>query len=507
MGFLFVNLALLFNFFLIYCDVNTLIINENSLCYEKELIMKLFAVFTVVLISSLNLYASLDDISSQDYVKSLPVDNRGDWSSGGGNSLVCFKKDFAKEAIAAVHADSENSIPNFVFENDWIESVEMFDLFEASLPRGIDSVSPNIIEISDSEGLEEYFINRKARFENLIYPIDRALSEGKTLISNNMIRFYNGPVKQHNDIGELHYVDRERCVIQTMAVQKNWNNHLELYIDARLFNHYSHSKLSKAVLFIHEYVYAYSRIKLRHSNSYSTRKMVELIITEGDFLTVDYVARIAFGLGYSSRGYPDESTNDGYVILESPLFEIDVLSKAYLELNGLISKLADPIKSFKPLNFEVFVQRFNDSTTPHWEDFPLNSPLYAFDLYFITEHSILDYLFHLYPDVVRYREERAYYIYDEYIKNIMNKIFNSINQTHYLIDEKNKKKIKKGFEILRADIMSKLLRIKPYRYSTYEHGANELLTIIGNELTRQYLDQKFVEIFNVDEILKQVIER
>jgi hypothetical protein len=474
------------------------IIRRNAKNVTWSLVMRLYTTGFFFLIFSFNTFASLEETALQNYIKSLPNDTRGDWSSGGGNSVVCFKKEFAKKAIEAINSTHEKHIPNFVFDNDWIESVEMYDLFEARLPRGIDSKIPEIIDIADDETLESYIINRKARFDNLSEGIQNAFEEGMELIPSSRIRFYNGGLIQQNDTDDFGIVDVERCVVQTMAAQRNWGNHFELYIDSRLFNHKGHSRLSKAVLLIHEYIYAYSRWQLSHEFSSRTRKLVELIITyDKDSLRVSDVLKSVYDLGYSLR------------FMDSPymqLLELSALSETYRELYKLMWKLEAPIRTYTPDNFYILTQRLNELGLP--VRVPVDAPLSLVDAV-LTEMSLTPYadqIEEFWPQIEIYRKERR-----DFIHSILRDKFENfeefIDKSNSLISEEVKSNLKVSLYKIEDKLIHSLEKIITDRYDTRLLGKTELWVLISNGEwpIRVYLDNAFREAFKESDFREDLL--
>lgn len=269
----------------------------------------------VTALLGLNLLASviIENPAEQKYVdKSFFAQESpmGDWSSGGGNAVVCFKDTKKDEAFELIKNTEGGYLPNAIFEKDMISSIEMYDLFEAKLPRGIEATIPEIIKIKKSQSFNDYFTLTFNRMWGTVPSVSDTFAQGRWLIKDSDIRFYNGGLKQQNDIGEVTFIDEERCVIQTMAVQRNLGDAFELIVDSRLFNHINHSRQSKATLLIHEYIYAYSRRKLGHKLSLPTRKLVGSIVSYHDSLTVNNVSGMAYHLGYTYLSKVEDIEND-----------------------------------------------------------------------------------------------------------------------------------------------------------------------------------------------------
>ncbi|MCR9204523.1 MAG: hypothetical protein NXH75_08105 [Halobacteriovoraceae bacterium] len=242
------------------------------------------------------------------YEKNLEIFNlRGGWASGGGNAVVCFKSPEFAERVKA----NDGIIENDQLSN--IESIEMYDNFEARLPRGLEQKVPALIKIRDTETFGEYSKRLARRFNPYVPSIGQVIYSGMNALPNSNIRFFEGPVKQVNDIDTpIGSIDRSKCVITTMAIQRNFNGYFSLYIDSRLFNHPNHSKQSKATLVLHEYIYTVARERSQ-TNSATTRELVGVTLTQHPDFTVNYVSFLAYNLGFGWGVYDDRLGKDGFI--------------------------------------------------------------------------------------------------------------------------------------------------------------------------------------------------
>jgi hypothetical protein len=311
--------------------------------------MKTFFLFCLLISILKPAIASIEYIENQIFETEQL--RQGDWSSGGGNAVVCFEDGQARTAISEVRA-AGGIIPNHIL--DFIISIEMYDLFEAKLPRGIDDTSPpEIIEIQDHQTLTGYSHYLEQRFLKIFPAMTNVISQGRGLIPESNIRFHAGAVRQQNDLGDTTHVDSNRCVIQTMAVQRNWSNFHELHIDARLFNHPAHSRQSKATLLLHEYIYAYSRNKLSHTDSSQTRKMVEMSISHHQSMTYEYTARMITYLGYSSL-------TSGLDHPRAFVLEHDFFYQIYPLLKQAIENTVTLLNTVQPEGTRKLIQDYNE---------------------------------------------------------------------------------------------------------------------------------------------------
>ena len=255
--------------------------------------MKTLIVSTLIFIS-LNLHAEIDNPSDQIFVNTLPeIEKLGGWSSGGGNAVVCFNNEDYLQYL-----NSDGSLKNEAYRNGIIESIETYDLFEARLPRGIDqSEIPEIITINPDENIAPYISRLSNRYKNFVSPVSNIVTSGKKSIPDTNVRFYNGAVTQNKDYNPAIILNDKNCIVTTIANQHSNNGFYELFIDARAFNHPAHSKLSKAALILHEYVYAIAR-SLGQEDSHSTRKVIEILITKNPDYTARYVASLIKNLNF-----------------------------------------------------------------------------------------------------------------------------------------------------------------------------------------------------------------
>lgn len=116
----------------------------------------------------------------------------------------------------------------------------------------------------------------KNRVVNTNRPIP-TVNGNNVLTDANIIMRGKGGLERIQDENDVGYIDSENCVLVTMAAQYDEKNETFLQIDERLFHHPAHSKLSQAILVLHEFVY-YSARKVGHDNSRATRALVASII-------------------------------------------------------------------------------------------------------------------------------------------------------------------------------------------------------------------------------------
>lgn len=237
---------------------------------------------------------------------------RGEWGSGGGNAVVCFKK------VTQAQGDTVTvrNFPQEVRENGnvisdelikYIESIELFDLYEAKKRRGLNPSPPKIIQIQDNENAFEYVLRVAERFKNYVPYMETIIKSTRQVLPENNFILEESAVRYQNDLGSV-VIPNDHCVISTMAVQVNFNKFYKVHIDGRLFTHPAHSRLSQAALVLHETIYAYARAK-GQKDSGTTRELVKHYITKGEYVTEGGVARAIYQLDFDradDEGWPSE---------------------------------------------------------------------------------------------------------------------------------------------------------------------------------------------------------
>lgn len=235
---------------------------------------------------------------------------RGEWGSGGGNALVCFKQVIEARGDEVII----RNLPQEVRENgnvisdeliQYIDSIELFDLYEAKKRRGLNPNPPKIIQIKDNENAFEYVKRVSERFKSTVPYMEEIVKFTRAVLPNNNFIMESSAVRYQNDLGSV-VIPNDHCVISTMAVQVNYNKFYKVHIDGRLFNHAKHSRLSQATLVLHETVYAFARAR-GQNDSGTTRELVKQYITSGEYVTEGSVARALYNLDF------DRADNEQWV--------------------------------------------------------------------------------------------------------------------------------------------------------------------------------------------------
>jgi hypothetical protein len=233
---------------------------------------------------------------------------RGEWGSGGGNALVCFPEgqiaigEESYDVISEIKKNGNKIATKFL---PFIETIEMYDLFEAKKRRGLSGDKPEILEITESETIYEY-IDRVAKRFKLYNPVlTNLIPAAKELLPDEKFVLHEYAVKYQNDMGEV-TLPKENCVIATVAGQVNIggreNGYYEVHLDYRLFNHAKFSRQSKATLVLHEFIYALSRKHFNHTDSSATRSIVRFYISYSKQFTEGFIAKSLGQLGFINPG-------------------------------------------------------------------------------------------------------------------------------------------------------------------------------------------------------------
>ena len=228
----------------------------------------------------------------------------GPGSTGGGNAVVCFNDNAIPSAIRDPKNANYQVLTDDMISN--VTSVQVLDLYEALKPRGLDgSLIPDVYPIGADETPVQYVWRLAQRFNPSAPAISWMLSNSLEAFSENNTIMESHGLARIDDTNMVEQIDSRNCVIATMAAQyKAGDNSYRLHIDQRLFNHPAHSKLSKAVLLVHEFVYRYFRDQ-GESDSRHTRDFVAMII-KNHKLDQEHVYTELKSLGVKTTGYGQE---------------------------------------------------------------------------------------------------------------------------------------------------------------------------------------------------------
>lgn len=197
----------------------------------------------------------------------------GGMDSGGGQGYVCFDS-----TSVATHA--KNNHGNLDDEDiNHISQIVTLDLYEAKLKRGNPAREIKIVARSADENYEQYLeriISRIAvKFPELADQIVKVSAE----FSGDHLLWSPIGLTEVSDGNSVLAYDTAFCTLTTLAIQFKEEEAQYLNLDPRLFNHDKMSEDSKAILMLHEYLYAIARQKGR-SSSRSTRLAISYLIRD-----------------------------------------------------------------------------------------------------------------------------------------------------------------------------------------------------------------------------------
>jgi hypothetical protein len=228
--------------------------------------------------------------------------SRGEWGSGGGNAIVCFNPGSIDSGDSTINIISEIRKNNNQIKNEYlkyISSIEMFDLYDAKKSRGLNQGQTKIIEILSTESEFDYIDKIGKLYKQDLPYIEKLIAKTKLILDEGSFYLAPNPIKHQDDIGTVTLPGKD-CTIITMAAQVNYGNYYEVHIDERLYNHPTHSKLSKAVLILHELLYSYDRKENKAKDSGATRSLVKILISKSKYNTEQFIVENIDKLGFNS---------------------------------------------------------------------------------------------------------------------------------------------------------------------------------------------------------------
>jgi len=251
----------------------------------------------------------------------------GGESSGGGNAVVCFAHPAIADRVRAnggVIQDAELEHINFI---------EMVDLYQARKPRGFPPRAPEMVPISnderidDAQAISEFFQRIEKRMESVSNE-QRDTMRGlrEEVMVDEALRFHSNPVRQTRDADLEIELNSPACTFTTMAYNEIITERIVyIHFDERLFNlkntHTSHSRLSKAVLIMHEFFYLVARYQHPEVvSSKKTRDFLGYLITQNTGMKVLRFLETADELGFGKNPEIDyEFSSKGLGIRYTPL--------------------------------------------------------------------------------------------------------------------------------------------------------------------------------------------
>ena len=231
----------------------------------------------------------------------------GGESSGGGNAVICFDHPAITDRVKANGGVVQDA------ELEHITFIEMVDVYQARKPRGFPPRAPEMVPISederidDAQAISEFFqrIEKRMEFvsnEQLVKMRDLR----EQVLGDESLRFNSNPVHQMRDADLEIELGSPACTFTTMAYNEIITDRVAyIHFDERLFNlkntHTSHSRLSKAVLIMHEFFYLIARYQHPEIvSSKKTRDFLGYLITQNTGMKVlrflETAAELGFGI-------------------------------------------------------------------------------------------------------------------------------------------------------------------------------------------------------------------
>jgi|GEM_PF-6691796 len=190
----------------------------------------------------------------------------GGLSDGGGNAVVCFKS-----AVTVTEIMSPTNHNRGIVLNRHLPEVSSVTAYDLALLEGV------AIENSAASP-RDYAIKIAERVEDVFPLLGLVVRGGASHFPEELVQKVNRPLKRlfdENETTEL--ADPEHCLVTTIVAQDQTGR---MVIDRRLFDHNTHSDLSKGVLILHEYVYKFMRTAFEETDSRRTRNIVQLLIDQ-----------------------------------------------------------------------------------------------------------------------------------------------------------------------------------------------------------------------------------
>lgn len=217
----------------------------------------------------------------------------GGMDSGGGQGFVCFD---SKEVALSVMSNKGNIADEYIGN---ITSLETLDLFESKMKRGSTLSTPMLISIGENENFEDYLERIIDRIEKNIPVLGQKIREAKLNFSNDNLIWADIGLIPVNDSNVVGAYDTPFCTLTTLAIQFKEENSDYLNIDPRLFLHQKMSNQSRAILFLHEYLYLIAR-KMGKTSSRSSRLAISFLIRDDKKTTLKDVVENLYKLNLLS---------------------------------------------------------------------------------------------------------------------------------------------------------------------------------------------------------------
>ena len=203
---------------------------------------------------------------------------------GGGNAIVCFDNQNIPKEIRA--KDAFGNILDGSIKDEYIPhitKVEMLDLYQAQVKKGLNGQKSQLIEPLANESFEQYARRILSRVKGLTLWLDK-VAETIDELPADRAEMYSYGIEPVNDYNIDYRIDTTNCVVGTIALNSKEGNSYRLAIDERLMMHPAHTRLSQYVTYLHEVVYRTGKDKFGENdesafkNAVLTRQIVAALI-------------------------------------------------------------------------------------------------------------------------------------------------------------------------------------------------------------------------------------
>jgi hypothetical protein len=177
----------------------------------------------------------------------------GGMDSGGGQGFVCFK---TEEINKSVQLNNGNILDDQI---DGISMIVTLDLYEARLQRGTPPVSPTLVKRLENEGYQAYLDRIIERIAAAYPELGEKIKVMKDNFSGDHLIWSPIGLTKVTDNGSVLAYDSNFCTTTTLAIQFKEESSYYLNIDPRLFEHPLMTEEGRAILLLHEFLYAIAR--------------------------------------------------------------------------------------------------------------------------------------------------------------------------------------------------------------------------------------------------------
>jgi hypothetical protein len=240
---------------------------------------------------------------------------------GGATVVVCFDKadrmKWIKESDCKTDVNGIRvcRLSDKFFDPkhpEYIQILELVDLYEAKMKRTTKAITPRIIETDENEELPAYVNRLLQRMDNYISPLATILTSGMYLVNNYKMNTAPISLPQIIDLGIAPPIDESKCVFSNLIIQYDIGPNIQVQVDERLMDHPAHKPTSKKLAWVHEYLYSYLRTYKANKTSVGTRAALKYLATE--FPVYDVSGVVSEMLSLQVLPMIDPPMSDGYMV-------------------------------------------------------------------------------------------------------------------------------------------------------------------------------------------------